>query len=61
MEDTLSCISARNQRYVHAVVEDRHQLVVDVGAIQQEHICKGTPVLVLAVCIESDIFPEDQP
>ena len=34
-------------------------VVIDVGAIQQEHVCKGAPVLVLAVGLEDDIFPED--
>lgn len=36
------------------------QRVVDVSAIHQEHISKGAPILVLAVGIERDIFPEDQ-
>jgi hypothetical protein len=36
------------------------QRVVDVGAIHREHISKGAPILVLAVGIERDIFPEDQ-
>jgi hypothetical protein len=33
--------------------------VIDVGAIQQEHISKGAPVLILAVGLEDDIFPKD--
>jgi hypothetical protein len=32
--------------------------VIDVGAIPQEHISKGAPVLVLAVGLEDDIFSE---
>ena len=35
------------------------QRVVDVGAIEQKHVSKGAPVLVLAVGLKDDIFPED--
>ena len=35
------------------------ECVINVGAIQQEHISKSAPVLVLAVGLEDDIFPED--
>ena len=35
------------------------ECVIDVGAIQQEHISKGAPVLILAVGLEDDIFPKD--
>jgi hypothetical protein len=35
------------------------QRMIDVGAIEQEHVSKGAPVLVLAVGLEDDIFPED--
>lgn len=35
------------------------QRVVDVGAIQQKDVCKGAPVLVLAVGLEDDISPKD--
>ena len=31
-----------------------------MGAIAKEYVCKGAPVLVLTVSIESDIFPENQ-
>jgi hypothetical protein len=34
--------------------------VIDVGAIQQEHVSKGTPILVLAVSLEDEIPPEHQ-
>ena len=34
-------------------------VVIDVGAIEQKHIGKGAPVLVLAVGLERDISPED--
>jgi hypothetical protein len=33
--------------------------VIDVGATRQEHMGKGAPVLVLAVGLKDDIFPED--
>jgi len=33
--------------------------VIDVGAIAQEYIGKGALVLVQAVGLENDIFPED--
>ena len=39
-----------------AIFDER---VIDVGAIQQEHISKGAPVLVLSVGLEDYIFPED--
>ena len=35
------------------------ECVIDVGAIKQEHVSKGASVLVLAVGLEDDIFPED--
>lgn len=34
--------------------------MIDVSTIGQEHISKGTPVLVLAVRLERDFFSEDQ-
>ena len=36
------------------------QRVVDVGAIEQEHVSKDAPVLVLAVGLERDVFTEDE-
>ena len=36
------------------------QRVIDVGAIGQEHIGKGAPVLVVAVGLERDFLPEDE-
>ena len=33
------------------------QRIVDVGAIRQEHIGKGTPVFVEALRLEGDFFP----
>ena len=39
-----------------AIFDER---VIDVGAIQQEHISKGAPVLVLSVGLGDYIFPED--
>jgi hypothetical protein len=35
------------------------QRVIDVGAIRQDHISKGAPVLVVAVGLDGDFFPED--
>ena len=35
------------------------ECVIDVGATRQEHMGKGAPVLVLAVGLKDDIFPED--
>jgi hypothetical protein len=32
--------------------------VIDVHSIQQEHVSKGTPILVLAVRLEEDFFLE---
>jgi len=34
--------------------------MVHIGAIQQEHISKSAPVLVLTVRLERDFFPEDE-
>jgi len=34
--------------------------VIDVGAIGQEYIGKGAPVLVEAIGLERDIFAENQ-
>src|SRR5262245_56892735 len=34
--------------------------MIDVGAIRQEHVCKGAVVLVLAVGLENDISSEDE-
>jgi hypothetical protein len=39
-------------------VFDQH--VIDVGAIPQEHVCKGAVVFVVAVGVERDLFLEDQ-
>ena len=36
------------------------QRVVDVGAIGEEHIGKGAPILVLAECLQSDFLSVDQ-
>ena len=36
------------------------QRVIDVGAIRQEHIGKGAPVLVEAVRLERDFFPKGE-
>ena len=35
-----------------------NQLVVDVGAIRQEHIGKGAPVLVLPDSLKRTFFPK---
>ena len=37
-----------------------HQFMVDVGAIRQEHIGNGAPVLVEAVSLKRDFLPIDQ-
>jgi hypothetical protein len=34
--------------------------VIEVGAIGQEHIAKGAPVLVVAVHLDRDCLPKDQ-
>jgi hypothetical protein len=34
--------------------------VIDVGAIEQDYISKGAPVLVEAVSQERDFFPEGE-
>jgi len=36
---------------------DLDESVIDVGAIPQEHVSKGAPVLVEAVSLEEDFFP----
>jgi hypothetical protein len=36
------------------------QGVIDVGAIEQEHIGKDAPVLIKAVSQEGDFFSEDK-
>ena len=36
------------------------KLVIEVGAIRQEHIGKGAPILVETVSLERDLFSEDQ-
>jgi hypothetical protein len=37
-----------------------YEFMIDVRSIQQEHVSKGAPVLILAVRLECDFFSEDQ-
>ena len=36
------------------------EFLIDVRSIRQEHVSKGTPILVLAVRLERNFFPKDQ-
>jgi len=48
---------ARSSCTEHRLVIQR---VIDVGAIRQEHIGKGAPVLVEAVGLKCDFLPEGE-
>jgi hypothetical protein len=65
MKDALNCISARNQRYVHAVLEDRLRSDCFTNSwltlVSSRQVSKGAVVLVLAVLFECDLVSEDQP
>jgi len=37
-----------------------YRFLIDVGAIREEYVFKGAIVLVEAVSLEHDFFPEDE-